>query len=319
MKRYIAVFILEIVLIILTIWCFIGHEDKKDKIVVAEVTHSVFYAPWYVALNNGYFENLDIEVILTSGANNVISAVLSGDANIGLCGAEATIYVNDELNDKIKSFAALTKRDGQFLVLRNDITYNEFSDLNGKTILAGRAGGMPLLSFTTALKKKGINNVTIDSSIDFANLTSAFIAGNGDGVNLFEPNATKLVQNGYGYIATMIGTHSGIVPYTTFNAKESYIKNHTNELKIFFDGINKGLNYVHNHSAKEIANIIRKEFPDTKIEDLEIMIQNYKENDSLFTTSDLSKESFNNLENMLIDNNEIKNKYKFNDLVYEFN
>lgn len=319
MKRYIAVFILGIILIILTIWCFIGHEDKKDKIVVAEVTHSVFYAPWYVALNNGYFENLDIEVILTSGANNVISAVLSGDANIGLCGAEATIYVNDELNDKIKSFAALTKRDGQFLVLRNDITYNEFSDLNGKTILAGRAGGMPLLSFTTALKKKGINNVTIDSSIDFANLTSAFIAGNGDGVNLFEPNATKLVQNGYGYIATMIGTHSGIVPYTTFNAKESYIKNHTNELKIFFDGINKGLNYVHNHSAKEIANIISKEFPDTKIEDLEIMIQNYKENDSWFTTSDLSKESFNNLENMLIDNNEIKNKYKFNDLVYEFN
>ena len=241
MKRYIALIIFGIILVILTVWTFLSHEDKKDKIIVAEVTHSVFYAPWYVALNNGYFDDLDIEVILTSGANNVISAVLSGDANVGLCGAEATIYVNNELNDKIKSFAALTKRDGQFLVLRKGINYKEFSDLKGKTILAGRAGGMPLLSFTTALKKKSINDVTIDSSVDFANLTSAFIAGNGDGVNLFEPNATKLVQNGYGYIATMIGTHSGIVPYTTFNAKESYIKNHKNELKIFFNGINKGL------------------------------------------------------------------------------
>lgn len=319
MKRYIALIIFGIILVILTIWTFLSHEDKKDKIIVAEVTHSVFYAPWYVALNNGYFDDLDIEVILTSGANNVISAVLSGDANVGLCGAEATIYVNNELNDKIKSFAALTKRDGQFLVLRKGINYKEFSDLKGKTILAGRAGGMPLLSFTTALKKKNINDVTIDSSVDFANLTSAFIAGNGDGVNLFEPNATKLVQNGYGYIATMIGTHSGIVPYTTFNAKESYIKNHKNELKIFFNGINKGLEYVENHTAKEIANIIKIEFPDTKIEDLEIMIQNYKDNDSWFSTSDLTKESFNNLENMLIDNNEIKTKHKFNDLVYEFN
>lgn len=194
MKRYIAVFILGIVLIILTIWCFIGHEDKKDKIVVAEVTHSVFYAPWYVALNNGYFENLDIEVILTSGANNVAASVLSKSVDIGFCGPEATIYVyQDNKGDYIKSFAGLTKRDGQFLVLRKGIKYDGFKSIENLNILAGRSGGMPLLSFKNAIKNENIKKVNIDSSIDFANLTSAFIGGKGDGVNLFDISATPMI------------------------------------------------------------------------------------------------------------------------------
>ena len=304
MKKIIWMIISFIAIILLTIMLLIFKNDnsKKDKLIVAEVTHSVFYAPWYVALKNNYFDDLDIEVILTSGANNVISAVLSGDASIGLCGPEATIYLyNNNKEDYIKSFSALTKKDGQFLILRNNIKLNSIEDLNNKTILAGRSGGMPLLNFKNALKNYNIKNVNIDSSIDFANLTSSFISGNGDGVNLFEPNATTLVKKGYGYIAYNIGNLSGDVPYTTFNAKVSFINNNKEVIEKFKNGIQKGLDYVSSHTASEIAEIIKDEFPDTDINDLENMINNYKENDTWYTTT----------------NNEINDYVNFNELVYE--
>ena len=196
MKRTFILILIGVILLILTLITFRFKKDDVDKsdnkkIKVAEVTHSVFYAPWYVALENNYFEDLDIEVILTSGANNVAAAVLSKSVDIGFCGPEATIYVyQDNKGDYIKSFAGLTKRDGQFLVLRKGIKYDNFKSVEGLTILAGRSGGMPLLSFKNALKNESIKNVNIDSSIDFANLTSAFIAGKGDGVNLFDVSAT---------------------------------------------------------------------------------------------------------------------------------
>lgn len=191
MKRALIIILIGIILVIATIVVFISKENKTDsninKIRVAEVTHSTFYAPWYVALKNNYFEDLEIEVILTSGANNVAAAVLSGDVEIGFCGPEATIYVyNENKNDYLKTFAGLTSRDGQFLVLRNGIDYHDFKDIEGLTILAGRSAGMPLLNFTNAIKNEKLTNVKIDSSVDFANLTSAFISGQGDGVNLFD-------------------------------------------------------------------------------------------------------------------------------------
>ena len=191
LKRALIIILIGIILVIATIVVFISKENKTDsninKIRVAEVTHSTFYAPWYVALKNNYFEDLEIEVILTSGANNVAAAVLSGDVEIGFCGPEATIYVyNENNNDYLKTFAGLTSRDGQFLVLRNGIDYHDFKDIEGLTILAGRSAGMPLLNFTNAIKNEKLTNVKIDSSVDFANLTSAFISGQGDGVNLFE-------------------------------------------------------------------------------------------------------------------------------------
>lgn len=191
MKRFIWMLSILILLIVLTIICFLSennaNNDKKMKLTVAEVTHSVFYAPWYVALHNGYLNDFDIEVVLTSGANNVAAAVLSGDAEIGLCGPEATIYVYQEnKDDYIKTFAGLTKRDGQFLVLRKGIKYDNFEDIEGLTILAGRSGGMPLINFTNALKLQGLHNVNIDTSVEFANLSAAFISGLGDGVNLFD-------------------------------------------------------------------------------------------------------------------------------------
>ncbi len=192
MKRTLILIIIGVILIILTLLAFMfgkndTNDEKNTKIKVAEVTHSVFYAPWYVALENNYFEDLDIEVILTSGANNVAASVLSKSVDIGFCGPEATIYVyNDNKGDYIRSFAGLTKRDGQFLVLRKGIKYDNFKSIENLKILAGRSGGMPLLSFKSALKNESIKKVNIDSSVDFANLTSAFIGGLGDGVNLFD-------------------------------------------------------------------------------------------------------------------------------------
>lgn len=324
MKKTITLLLIGLILIVATIFTISNKEQNKEnkmnKIKVAEVTHSVFYAPWYVALENNYFDNLDIEVILTSGANNVATAVLSGDVEIGFCGPEATIYIYKEnKEDYIKSFASLTKRDGQFLVLRNNINYKEFKDIEGLTILAGRSGGMPLLNFTNAIKNENVKNVKIDSSVEFANLTSAFISGLGDGVNLFEPNASTLVKGGYGFIADSIGTYSGVVPYTAFNAKKSYIEKNPEIISTFYKGIKKGLEYVSTHTSKEIANIIKPQFPDTKEEDLINMIDNYKKADSWFLNPTITKESFNNLQQIMIDNKEIDKLYSYNDLIYEIN
>ena len=318
MKRFIYVLVIGLTLITLTACANKKHEENK-KFVVAEVTHSVFYAPWYVAIHNNYFENLDIEVILTSGANNVVAAVLSKDADIGLCGPEATIYANSKNKDKVKSFAGLTKRDGQFLVLRKGIKYNEFKDIEGLTILAGRSGGMPLLNFKNALKNENVKDVKIDSSVEFANLTSAFIAGTGDGVNLFEPNATTLAKTGKYYIATSVGTYSGVVPYTAFNALETNIKNNEDKYKTFYKGIEKGLDYVKNHTSKEIAEIIKSEFPDTDMDDLVKMVDNYKSYDSWLDTPKISEDIMINLENIMIDNKELDKYADFKELVYEFN
>lgn len=329
LKRFLIMLGILFILILLTIIAFIYNgkkenkgdsENKVTKLKVAEVTHSVFYAPWYVALHNNYFENLDIEVILTSGANNVASAVLSGDVEIGFCGPEATIYVYKEnKDDYLQSFAGLTKKDGQFLVLRNSIKYEDFKSIEGLTILGGRSGGMPLINFKQALKNENITNVKVDDTVDFANLSSAFISGSGDGVNLFEPNATNLVKNGYGYIADSIGSHAGDVPYTAFNAKKSFIENNKEVISSFYKGIAKGLEYVDTHSEEEIYEVIKSEFPDTKKEDLIAMIKNYKKYDSWLKNPKISEQSFKNLEDMIIDNNLLDKYVPYKDLIYEVN
>ena len=178
---------------------------------------------------------------------------------------------------------------------------------------------MPLLNFETALKNNKIKNVNIDTTIEFANLSSAFISNIGDGVNLFEPNATTLVKQGYGYIATNIGAYANEVPYTTFNARIEYIEKNKDVIKKFYKGIEKGLEYVHNHTSEEIANIIKNQFANIEYEDLVIMIDNYKKYDSWYTTPEIPKKALNNLEEMLIDNNNLKEKIPYEELVYELN
>ncbi len=243
MKK-IILFIIVLLLLFLGIIGLVKHNESKEekkliKVSVAEVTHSVFYTPWYVAIEKGYFkdEGLDIDLVLTPGADKTAAAVLSNDVNIGFSGPEATIYVyNNGEKDYLVTFASLTKRDGQFLIgdckLKNNFNIN---DLKGKTILAGRSGGMPLMIFNYALKEAGMeeSEVFIDKSVEFAALSGAFIGGQGDFVNLFEPNATKIEKEGYGCVLSSLGLLTGEVPYTAFYARKSYINDNEEVIKYF--------------------------------------------------------------------------------------
>lgn len=313
----------------LFIFCLISITGcKKDKdtseelkvIHLGEVTHSAFYAPLYVAMEKGYFKDAGIKIDLTliSGANNVTAAVLSGDIEVGFCGPEATIYIyNGGEKDYIKTFAGLTKRDGQFLVSRKEIKNFKWEDLEGKEVLAGRIGGMPELNFENALKNANVekSKVNINTSVDFASLTSAFIGGEGDFVNLFEPNATKLVNMGYGYVVDNIGNKSGEMPYTAFNARKSYIENNKELLEKFTSAIAKGLKFCEEAEPKDIAETIIGQFPDTSINDLITIVKRYKEADSWLKNPTIEEKLFNNLEDIMIDSKQIKEYVPFDDLV----
>lgn len=327
MKKHIITSLIIIVCLILLILSPLLKNNKQDnnltKVRVAEVTHSAFYAPFYVAIENNYFKNngIDIDLILTSGANNVTAAVLSKDVEIGFCGPEATIYIyNEGEKDYIQSFAGLTKRDGQFLVSRKKIENFKFNMLEGKEILAGRVGGMPILNFQNALDKTNTDakKININTSIDFASLTGTFIAGTGDFVNLFEPNATKIEKEGYGYIVASIGKYSGEMPYTAFNARKSYINDNKELIKKFTNSINEGLNFVKNNTSKTIADTIINQFPDTSKNDLETIIERYKESDSWLETPYITEQSFKNLEDIMIKDNQISKYVPYNKLINNF-
>ena len=244
-----------------------------NSIKIAEVTHSVFYSPLYVAIEEGYFneENIDIKLILTPGADKVSAAVLSGDVQIGFAGAESAIYVYEKNEkDYLQIFSGLTKRDGQFILGRKDKKDFSLKDLYGKEILVGRSSGMPALNFLNALKNEEIdkNKIKIIYNIDFASLSGAFIGNTGDYVNLFEPTALKLEKEGYGYVLQSIGLLSGEMPYTTFYARKSYIENNKEIIKSFTKAIDKGLEFVKNNDEMKIAKSIYKQFPDLSLNDL---------------------------------------------------
>lgn len=297
-------------------------KESLKTLTVGEVTHSAFYAPLYVAMEKGFFEEQGIKVDLTliSGANNVTAAVLSGDVEIGFCGPEATIYIyNGGEKDYIKTFAGLTKRDGQFIVSKKKIDDFSWNMLEGKTVLAGRVGGMPELNFENALKNAGVDKseVDIDTSVDFASLTSAFIGSNEEElfVNLFEPNATKLVGMGYGHVVASIGEMSGEMPYTAFNARKSYIENNEEILKKFTKAIAKGLEFCNEKSAKEIAQVIIEQFPDTSINDLISIVERYKNADSWLENPTIEEKLFENLEDIMLDSKQIDKYVPYEDLI----
>ena len=322
MKKILSLIILTIIILLCTFFIFTRKDTNSTltKVKVAEVTHSAFYAPWYVAIENGYFEKygIEVEVILTSGANNVVAAVLSNDVNIGLCGPEATVYVyNEGEKDYVQTFSGLTKRDGQFIVSREKIEDFKIEDLKGKEVLAGRVGGMPELNFENALRNSNIDtkDVDINTTIDFASLSGAFIGGTGDFVNLFEPNATTLEKLGYGYVVASVGQLSGEMPYTAFNARKSYIEANKETLINFTKAIEEGLEYVKNNDAQTIAKAIIKQFPDTSINDLITIIERYKEYDSWLSDSYISEESFKNLQDIMIESNQLEDYVNYEDLI----
>ena len=301
-----------------------GKNNNNDlkKVRVAEVAHSIFYAPQYAAINNHYFEEegLDIELILTPGADKVIAAVLSNDVEIGFSGIEATIYVYNGLEkDYLKTFAELTQKDGSFLVSREKIDNFTLEDLKGKYVIGGRPGGMPEMTFEWVLKEHNIdkNDLTIDTSIAFAAMQGAFIGGIGDFVTLFEPNATDVENQGLGYVVASVGDLGGIVPYTSYSARKSYIENNKDTIKSFNRAVQKGLDFVHNNSSKDIAKAIESFFPDTKLEDLEKVIDRYKDIEAWPKTTEFKEEAFNHMQDIMINANELDEKVPYSDLIYK--
>lgn len=328
MKRKISLFIIVIFLVSFMISAlFVDLSKNKDdedkvKVTVAEVAHTIFYAPQYVAIENGYFEDygIDIELILTSGADKVTAAVLSGDADIGFSGSEATIYVyNGGEKDYLKTFAQLTQKDGSFLVGREKIENFTLDDLKGKDVIGGRAFGMPEMILKYALKQNGIDpnkDLFVDTSVAFAAMSGAFIGGQGDYVALFEPNALELEKNGYGYVVASLGELGGIVPYTSYSARSSYIDKNKEIISNFTKAIQKGIDFVHNHSDKEVAEVILKQFPDTSLSDLEKVIARYREIDAWPSTTKFNEESFDHLQDIMLDYGAIEKKVPYSKLIY---
>lgn len=322
MKRIITIFISLLLIIILFI-LFPKNEEENElkKIRLAEVTHSVFYTPQYVAITEGYFkdEGLDVELILTPGADKVTASVLSKDVDIGFCGPEATIYVYQSgEEDYLKTFAQLTKKDGSFIVSREKIDNFTVNDLIGKTIIGGRAGGMPEMTFEWALRENGIDpkkDVYIDTSIAFAAMQGAFIGGTGDFVTLFEPNASEVEKKGYGYIVASVGELGGSAPFTGYIARKSYLDENKDYIKKFVKALNKGLKYVRENDSKTIAKSIQKEFPDMNIDDLTNSIERYKKQDTWNENTILTKESFEHLQEIMIEAKELSKKAPYELLV----
>lgn len=324
MKKKIATTIIGIIIIVamaITYTMFKKNETKNDltKIKLAEVTHSAFYAPLYVAIEQGYLkdENIEVELLLTPGADKVAAAVLSGDVEIGFAGPESAIYIYEgKEEDYLVTFAGLTKRDGQFILGKKE--QFDWKDLEGKEVLVGRKGGMPALNFLNALKNAGvdISKVNLNYSVEFAALSGSYIAGVGDYVNLFEPNATKLESEGFGHVVASIGEKSGVMPYTAFYSKKSYLTENKELLKKFNNAINRGLEFVSTHSETEIAKIILPQFKDTSLASLEILVKRYKESDSWYKTTFIKENDFKNLEKLMIENDLLNDYVPYDTLIY---
>lgn len=325
MKKKIIITVIGLVFIVSLFVVYSIFKKEEDtsltKIRLAEVTHSPFYAPLYVAIEEGYMEEegIDIELLLTPGADKVAAAVLSGDVEVGFAGEESAIYIYaGEEEDYLVTFAGLTKRDGQFIISREE----DFSweDLEGQEVLVGRQGGMPALNFINALENAGIDpaKVNLNYSVEFASLSGSFIGGVGDYVNLFEPNATLLEQEGYGHVVASIGELSGEMPYTAFYTKKSYLEENKDLLERFSRAINKGLEYVQTHTARETAEVILPQFTDSSLDELEMFVARYKESDSWLSSTYIPEEYFKNLEDLMIENDLLEDYVPYDDLIYNF-
>lgn len=291
-----------------------GSNDNLTKVKLSEVTHSVFYAPQYVALDKGFFKDAGLEIELQNGqgADKVMTAVLSGQCDIGLAGPEASIYVyNEGKADYAQVFAQLTKRDGSFLVGRKPEPGFKWSNLKGKNIIGGRKGGVPEMTLLYVLNKNGLapgTDVNVDTSIQFALMAGAFTGGKGDYVTLFEPVASSLEKEGKGYILASIGQDSGEIPYTAYFAKKSYIEKHKAVIQKFTNAVYKGQVWVDTHSSKEIAEVIKPFFPDTDVELLTIVAERYKKIDAWCKEPAMKKESFELLQTVMNQAGELKQK-----------
>lgn len=295
--------------------------DGNVDVTLNEVAHSIFYAPQYVAIEEGYFdeEGIDLTLVNGGGADKVMTAMISGEADIGFMGSEASIYTyagGEE--DYAVNFAQLTQRAGNFLVGREPDEDFEWSDLNGKKVLGGRAGGMPQMVFEYILKKNGIDpkaDLEIDQSINFGLTAAAFTSDDSDYTVEFEPFATGLEMEGTGYVVASLGEESGYVPYTAYCAKKSYLTENPEIVRKFTNAIQKGMDYVNAHSAEEIATVIHPQFKETPYENVVKIVERYKAQDTWKEDLVFEKESFDLLQNILEEAGELKERVPYEALV----
>lgn len=296
-------------------------EKELVKVKLNEVAHSIFYAPQYVAIENGYFaeEGIEIELVNGAGADNVMTAVLSGEADVGFMGSEASIYVyNQGSGEKIINFAQLTQRAGNFLVAREKEEDFTWDKLKGKTVLAGRKGGMPQMVFEYILKKNQIDpakDVKMVQNIDFGLTAEAFASGQGDYSVEFEPFAASLEKEGKGVVVASLGVDSGKVPYTAYSAKESYLKENEDVIQHFTNALQKGMDYVQQHSPEEIAKVIQPQFAETDTEVLTTIVKRYYEQDTWKENLVFEKESFELLQDILESGGELTKRVPYEELV----
>lgn len=294
--------------------------ETLTKLTVSEVTHSVFYAPQYLAINLGFFkdEGIDIELINSAGADKVMTAVLSNDVQIGFAGPEASIYIyNEGSKDFAQVFAQVTKRDGSFLISRESGDF-KWEDLKGKHILPGRKGGVPYMTLQYVLNKHGLNTETdlnFDNSISFDAMASAFVSGTGDYVTVFEPIATSFEIENKGHIVASVGEAADEIPYTAYFAKKSYIESSPEIIQKFVNAIYKGQTWVDTHSAEEIAKELLVSFPDTNLEVLTKVVERYKSIDAWNTTPIMTKESFERLQEVMTNAGELEKVAPYEEIV----
>ena len=326
MKKTILIIISVLILISIVVGIVIYKNNSKpdtglNKIKVNEVTRSVFYAPQYVAISEGFFAKHGIDIDLTTGqgADAVMTAVLANQCDIGFAGPEASIYVyNEGKEDYTEVFAQLTKKDGSFLISKTKTDNFSWQDLKGKTVIPGRKGGVPYMTLEYVLKKNGIDpqkDLTLDDSIKFDLMAGAFASGNADYVTLFEPTASLTQSQNKGYIVASVGKEAGEIPYTPYFANKIYIKNNENIIQNFTDAIYEGQKWVKSHSANEIAKSIQSFFPSTDIDQLTAAIKSYQDIDAWSDTPILKEEAFNRLQEVMTMAGELKNTVPYDKIV----
>ena len=319
-KRILALFLA----LCLPILCFCSCRKGKESlttIALSEVTHSVFYSPQYAAIELGFFEEegLKIELSTGQGADAVAAAVLSGQVDIGFAGPEAAIYVYNEGRDNyLKVFSQMTQRDGSFLISRVKNDDFKWTDLKGAHILPGRRGGVPYMTFEYVLKANGLDtqkDVTLDNSVQFAMMTSAFASGTGDYVTAFEPTASMLESEGKGYVVAAVGAATGEIPYTAYFASKNYIEENSKTIQAFANAVAKGEKWCKEHTAAEIAEVVAPSFPDTDIALLTKSIQSYIDIDAWCDTPVMTEDSFNRLQDVMASAGELDKRASFSDVV----
>lgn len=316
MKRW---FILFILLLGLT-GCN-QSETSVESVRVAEVTRSIFYAPLYVAIEKGFFneEGLKIDLQTTWGGDKTMTALLSDGTDIALVGSETSIYVYAQgADDPVINFAQLTQTDGTFLVSRNRMEEFSWDKLKGTTFLGQRKGGMPQMVGEFVLKKNGIdphNDLEMIQNVDFANIPNAFASGTGEFVQLFEPQASMFEQQGIGFIVASFGVESGHIPYTTFMAKESTINSREDTIEKFTRAIYKGQQWVYQTEASEIAKVIQPFFEETELETIEMVIERYKSQKSFAENPILDEGEWENLQNIMDEAGELPERVDYEKIV----